>query len=72
MDFCCCSSPACRLYGCQNYRHPTWIPNPVFALPTSAPGCICPPTSEQTCQNPVCPREAYSAVSVAEAEGDKR
>lgn len=20
------------------------------------PGCICPPTSEQTCQNPSCPR----------------
>lgn len=21
-------------------------------------GCICPPTSEQTCQNPLCPRKA--------------
>ena len=21
-------------------------------------GCICPPTSEQTCQNPSCPRKA--------------
>ncbi len=20
-------------------------------------GCICPPTSEQTCQNPLCPRK---------------
>lgn len=24
-----------------------------FAL---KPGCICPPTSEQTCQSPMCPR----------------
>ena len=21
-------------------------------------GCVCPPTSEQTCQNPLCPRKA--------------
>lgn len=27
----------------------TWNPQPV--------GCICPPTSEQTCQNPECPRK---------------
>ena len=20
-------------------------------------GCVCPPTSEQTCQNPLCPRK---------------
>lgn len=23
---------------------------------TAPQGCICPPTSEQTCRNPVCPR----------------
>jgi len=24
---------------------------------TQPMGCICPPTSEQTCQNPQCPRK---------------
>lgn len=24
------------------------------------PGCICPPTSEQTCKNPACPRRDHS------------
>lgn len=28
-------------------------PSSVF----QAPGCICPPTSEQTCENPDCPRQ---------------
>jgi hypothetical protein len=23
------------------------------------PGCICPPTSEQTCMNPLCPRKPH-------------
>jgi hypothetical protein len=27
---------------------------PVFLTPMQ--GCICPPTSEQTCRNPMCPR----------------
>lgn len=27
---------------------------------TAQPGCICPPTSEQTCQNPLCPRKPVS------------
>jgi hypothetical protein len=26
-------------------------------VPTQAVGCICPPTSERTCQNPLCPRQ---------------
>ena len=25
--------------------------------PPQPQGCICPPTSEQTCQNPMCPRK---------------
>jgi hypothetical protein len=24
-------------------------------------GCICPPTAEQTCKGPLCPRKAVSA-----------
>lgn len=32
---------------------------PHWNAPTApAPqGCICPPTSEQTCENPICPRK---------------
>jgi hypothetical protein len=30
---------------------------PMWSVPVSQ-GCICPPTSEQTCQNPQCPRQA--------------
>ena len=31
----------------------TWTSGP---MPQSI-GCICPPTSEQTCMNPMCPRK---------------
>jgi hypothetical protein len=27
------------------------------SLPVQQQGCICPPTSEQTCQSPTCPRK---------------
>lgn len=30
-----------------------WYSNPTF-IPQ---GCVCPPTSEQTCENPMCPRK---------------
>lgn len=33
---------------------PMWQTHPVQIHP---PGCICPPTSEQTCQSPTCPRK---------------
>lgn len=40
-------------------------------------GCICPPTSEQTCQAPLCPRRGYKAShfssqvqALARAESD--
>jgi hypothetical protein len=26
---------------------------------TQPPGCICPPTSEKTCESPVCPRKNH-------------
>lgn len=34
-------------------HHPVW-PDHALTLP---PGCICPPTSEQTCESPTCPRK---------------
>jgi hypothetical protein len=46
---------------------PVWPPYPWqqpgqyyygHGIPIAPPGCICPPTSEQTCQAPTCPRKA--------------
>jgi hypothetical protein len=28
-------------------------------------GCICPPTSEQTCQAPLCPRRGFDFMRLA-------
>lgn len=36
----------CTLCGSRNRGSITFAPQ----------GCICPPTSEQTCKNPTCPR----------------
>lgn len=48
----------CPSCDCGNPPH---IGNPALAHPVFYPqpmhGCICPPTSEQTCQNPMCPRK---------------
>lgn len=41
-----------------------WHQAPVYSLPPApiiqAPGCVCPPTSEKTCQAPMCPRKPFS------------
>lgn len=34
-------------------------------IPDRPKGCICPPTSEKTCQSIMCPRKNYSTVSAA-------
>ena len=34
-------------------------------------GCICPPTSEQTCQNPYCPRKDVSKPKTTKQDEDK-
>ena len=38
-------------------------PGPAYPLPpapVASYGCICPPTSEQTCQGTFCPRKPFS------------
>jgi hypothetical protein len=37
--------------------HPAYISPPVPAF--NSPGCICPPTSEKTCESPTCPRKNH-------------
>jgi hypothetical protein len=47
---------------CPAYVPPSWpIPHPTQS--TLVMGCICPPTSEQTCMNPVCPRKPIGKAS---------
>lgn len=60
MGICGCSMP--RPGGCPACNpggaYPT-LPN--YSLPPAPaytpPGCICPPTSEKTCEAPMCPRK---------------
>lgn len=65
----------CTLYPCgmtsDGYcsicnPRPVYAPNPdpfrlgAVPLPMGQQlGCICPPTSEQTCQSPICPRKNH-------------
>lgn len=49
-----CSRPECQTdAGCQC----GWKLGPLTYVPHQ-PGCICPPTSEQTCQADFCPRKS--------------
>jgi len=77
----CACTGRCRLYGsCSGgpvsagpvydppfQRH--WYEPPVLAYPQ---GCVCPPTSERTCMNQLCPRKAIDmaprSVSPTNAE----
>lgn len=62
MMACCCSSPDCLLNGCRIARCER---ERLGTYQAPRQGCICPPTSEQTCQNPLCPRKAIpSAASI--------
>ena len=51
-----CANVICSQYGCQKLKYQPIQPQPVAPLKPPVIGCICPPTSEQTCQNPTCPR----------------
>lgn len=55
-----CVNVICSVYGCQKQREidRTFQPeiNKHIVQQNIFIGCICPPTSEQTCMNPKCPR----------------
>lgn len=40
---------------------PSWAPNQpqTYWTPRPEMGCICPPTSEKTCESPMCPRKNH-------------
>ena len=42
-----------------------WRPKEDLPAPViHAQGCICPPTSEQTCKNPFCPRGGMQNLKI--------
>jgi hypothetical protein len=47
----CVNNPLRQLYSPQT-------PGPY--IPPAPMGCICPPTSEKTCENPMCPRKGIT------------
>ena len=53
----CYCTGACRVppYRCPN-APPLNVPEWTYSVRTPM-GCICPPTSEQTCEAPLCPRK---------------
>lgn len=61
VDLCWCGAPESM---CGGGDHPDYRPR----IPTPPPvqqGCICPPTSEQTCRSPICPRKPMPSGALA-------
>lgn len=46
-----CMDYTCAMYGCKQRRN-----THMAIIQPVQQGCICPPTSEQTCQSDRCPR----------------
>lgn len=67
---CSGTTAGCSDQTCINYRNPMMFSVPIGGTPYQPPqmGCICPPTSEQTCEGPLCPRKpprGYVAAQTA-------
>ena len=60
-----CGRPRCEMLTsghCPLCDGP--LPTPAVIMPQM--GCICPPTSEQTCGNPMYPRKAFHPIGSAQ------
>jgi hypothetical protein len=53
-----CSQLGCPM-GFSTQQHYGGNPFQPFHMPQPQAGCICPPTSEQTCQSKTCPRKDH-------------
>jgi hypothetical protein len=62
-----CGRSDCPAPGCPHCYPPTryWA-TPIAPPPITEPyvpaGCICPPTSEKTCESQVCPRKNHGTI----------
>lgn len=54
---CGLTSGGCSHFDCPQHRGVAPAHHWVVAQPPQ--GCICPPTSEQTCKSPTCPRQNH-------------
>ena len=62
-----CFDYSCAMYGCKQRRNQHMaIVQPV------PPGCICPPTSEQTCLNDRCPRKPWKPYTMTTTTAPKQ
>lgn len=57
-----CFNKNCSLYGCQKWAN--YINTHMAIIPPVTQGCICPPTSEQTCLNDRCPRKPWKPYTM--------
>jgi hypothetical protein len=66
-----CGNIICSTYGCQRWK--TLPVQPGYYMPPPVTqGCICPPTSEQTCQNPRCPRQPPKELTLQSGTQEPR
>ena len=71
IDFSMCSMPNCPRttdgYCPLCMPRPVYAPNPhplpIRAVLQQPYGCICPPTSEKTCESPICPRKNHLSAA---------
>lgn len=60
-----CLKFPCSMNMTSGRCYDEYCPNRFNPTPTYQPappmGCICPPTSEKTCENPICPRKGLRA-----------
>ena len=56
-----CQRMECQTTGGCAHRGPH---GQVCYFPAPTQGCICPPTSEQTCRNPFCPRGGMQNLKI--------
>ena len=71
MEACSCALPQCKISGCirQPGLRMFQMPTDNYVVTFGAPqGCICPPTSEQTCRADYCPRKSFADRNRAAAE----
>jgi hypothetical protein len=45
-------------------------PAPGYSPAAAAPGCVCPPGANLTCENPACPRKGGGGAAKGWGEGD--
>lgn len=69
----------CGTYPCRRTAAgcPICDPWPINYLPSPQPvfhppGCICPPTSEKTCESPTCPRKGIKISAAGSITSTQR